>query len=233
MVAHPAWDTDQRPPVVLWMHGRTSSKEIDPGRYLRWIRAGLGVCAIDLPGHGERVDAALQPPTSTLAVVGQMVRQLDGIVTALSDFNAFNMTCTAIGGISAGGMAALARLCKPHSFVCASVEATSGSWRHLRAEALEHAADSRALAANDPMQNLNGWREIPLQVIHTRADQWMPIQAQEEFVAALRQQYAQPNVIEFIQYEQTGAPHEHLGFGRMAADAKNRQAEFLKRHLAG
>jgi len=34
------------------MHGRTANKELDPGRYLRLIRAGIAVCAIDLPGHG-------------------------------------------------------------------------------------------------------------------------------------------------------------------------------------
>ena len=43
-----------RIPFLLWMHGRTATKELDPGRYLRLARAGIGACAIDLPGHGER-----------------------------------------------------------------------------------------------------------------------------------------------------------------------------------
>jgi len=52
LLAHPDWETPA--PVVLWMHGRTVSKELDPGRYLRWVRAGIAACAVDLPGHGER-----------------------------------------------------------------------------------------------------------------------------------------------------------------------------------
>ena len=43
-----------RIPFLVWMHGRTATKELDPGRYLRLARAGIGSCAIDLPGHGER-----------------------------------------------------------------------------------------------------------------------------------------------------------------------------------
>ena len=54
LIAHPDWDSVEPVPFVIWMHGRTVSKELDPGRYLRWIRAGFGVCAVDLPGHGER-----------------------------------------------------------------------------------------------------------------------------------------------------------------------------------
>ncbi|RMD65955.1 MAG: hypothetical protein D6824_01705, partial [Planctomycetota bacterium] len=81
LLAHPNWRTPA--PVVVWMHGRTVSKEIDPGRYLRWIRAGLGVCALDLPGHGERFDRALQGPEATLYVVRQMLDELDDVVQSL------------------------------------------------------------------------------------------------------------------------------------------------------
>jgi hypothetical protein len=73
LLAHPDWEGGERVPLVLWMHGRTVTKEIDPGRYLRWIRAGIGACAVDLPGHGERFDAALQEPERTLDVVLGMV----------------------------------------------------------------------------------------------------------------------------------------------------------------
>lgn len=31
LLAHPDWTTPA--PVVIWMHGRTVSKELDPGRY--------------------------------------------------------------------------------------------------------------------------------------------------------------------------------------------------------
>ena len=64
LLVHPDW---ARPaPFVLWMHGRTVDKELDPGRYLRWVRAGIGACAIDLPGHGERHEAAADEPSSTI-----------------------------------------------------------------------------------------------------------------------------------------------------------------------
>ena len=44
-------------PTIIWIHGRTVSKELDPGRYLRWLRAG------PTPGNppgglGVRVDSA-------------------------------------------------------------------------------------------------------------------------------------------------------------------------------
>jgi hypothetical protein len=34
-----------------------------------------------------------------------------------------------------------------------------------------------------------------------------------------------------VTYERTGAPGEHIGFGAMASDAKDRQRDFLKRCL--
>ena len=33
------------------------------------------------------------------------------------------------------------------------------------------------------------------------------------------------------EYGETGAPYEHSGFGRLASDAKDRQVNFLVRHL--
>ena len=44
-------------PFLFWIHGRTADKELDPGRYLRYMRRGLNICAVDLPGHGGRFDA--------------------------------------------------------------------------------------------------------------------------------------------------------------------------------
>ncbi len=37
--------------------------------------------------------------------------------------------------------------------------------------------------------------------------------------------------IELISWPETGAPHEHMGFGRMSNEAKNRQTEFLAEWL--
>ena len=61
LLVHPHLDrtsgTVTRPaPVLVWMHGRTVAKELDPGRYLRLARAGIASCALDLPGHGERAE---------------------------------------------------------------------------------------------------------------------------------------------------------------------------------
>jgi hypothetical protein len=33
------------------------------------------------------------------------------------------------------------------------------------------------------------------------------------------------------EYGETGAPHEHSGFGKFASDAKDRQTNFLVKHL--
>jgi|GEM_PF-343042 len=53
---------------------------------------------------------------------------------------------------------------------------------------------------------------------------------QREFVEALKARGAARDV-EMHEYGETGAPHEHSGFGRFAADAKDRQTNFLVRYL--
>jgi alpha-beta hydrolase superfamily lysophospholipase len=231
MLAHPDWAAAHPVPAVIWMHGRTVSKEIDPGRYLRWLRAGIGVCAVDLPGHGERFEAALQAPSRTFDVVWQMQEEIDGLLEALGVAGQFDPSRMAIGGMSAGGMATLARLCRPHAFRCASVEATSGSWWHQREHAMFRGRDEAAIATVDPIRHLDTWREIPLQAFHARHDEWVSYEGQAAFIDAVGQRYADPRRIELVTYEHTGAPYEHAGFGRMAADAKNRQRDFFRRHL--
>ncbi|TDJ57971.1 MAG: hypothetical protein E2O40_02105 [Planctomycetota bacterium] len=230
MLVHPDWESATPVPVVLWMHGRTVDKELDPGRYLRWMRAGIAACAVDLPGHGERFDAALQEPDRTLDVVRQMLGEIDPIVDALGAMGLFDLDRAGIGGVSAGGMTALARLCTRHRFRCVSVEATTGSWRHQSHRPMfrdrgEEAGDL------DPIEHLDGWREIPFQALHARHDEWVPIDGQQTFIDALRRQYRDPDRIEFIRYDRTGAAYEHAGFGRMASEAKNSQLDFLKRRL--
>ena len=223
MLVHPDWESAIPAPVVLWMHGRTVDKELDPGRYLRWLRAGIATCTVDLPGHGERFEAALHEPERAMDVVMRMVAEIDPIIGALREMDIFDLDRAGIGGMSGGGMATLARLCTGHPFRCASVEATSGSWRHRDRR--------REVSPLDPIARLGGWREIPLQVFHGRHDEWVPIESQESFVGALGQRYRDPGLIEFIRYDRTGALYEHAGFGRMAADAKNRQLGFFKRWL--
>ena len=137
----------------------------------------------------------------------------------------------AIGGMSAGGMAALARLCRPHDFRCAAVEATSGSWVHQQHREMFEGRAPEEIAALNPIANLDGWREIPVQAIHSRLDEWVAFEGQRVFFEALRARAEHVDRIELVVYEETGAPFEHAGFGRHAADAKNRQRDFCARWL--
>lgn len=221
------------------MHGRTVTKEIDPGRYLRWVRAGIVACAVDLPGHGERFEARLQTPEATLEVVEQMVQEIDGVTEALRAHllhegpagagDSAPRLSLGIGGMSAGGMVAMARLCRRHPFVAASVEASTGSWRRQSHRAMWDQARADRL---DPIEHLESWREIPFQAIHARHDEWVNVDGQREFIESLRARAAQPGQIEFEVFEErTGAPFEHAGFGRFGAKAKDLQTQFWQRRL--
>ena len=68
-------------------------------------------------------------------------------------------------------------------------------------------------------------------MLHGRHDEWVPVERQKAFLDALGKRYRDPGLIEFIRYDRTGAAYEHAGFGRMAADAKNRQSSFFIRWL--
>jgi hypothetical protein len=50
------------------------------------------------------------------------------------------------------------------------------------------------------------------------------------FVETLRARGLAREVV-MHEFGETGAPHEHSGFGRFAAEAKDRQTEFLVRHV--
>lgn len=243
MLAHPDWKTPA--PIVIWLHGRTVRKETDPGRYLRWIRAGIAACAVDLPGHGERFEADLHTPARTLDLVAGAVAEVDHIVEALSAREyegVLDLDRMALGGMSAGGMVTLRRLCDAHPFVCAAVEATSGNLVDMYRARGGHGEGAlprhslEAIAPLNPMEHLESWRPIPLLALHTRADRLVPVAAQEKFIDALRRHYAtrraDPSMIELMTWDKTGAPDEHAGFGRFANDAKNAQVEFLAKHLA-
>ncbi len=241
LLAHPDWSTPS--PVVLWLHGRTANKELDPGRYLRWIRAGIAACAIDLPGHGERANSAMQTPERTLGVLAAAIPEVDRVVAALGEPSlggVFDVDRMGLGGMSAGGMVALRRLCDAHSFRCASVEATTGDLAALyhpgsgRRWLVDHPADR--VAALDPSTHLNSWRPIPLLALHSEADRLIPVAGQRGFIESLRTRYvalgADPSMVELHTWPETGAPEEHIGFGRMSNDAKNLQTAFWTRHLS-
>ncbi len=250
LVAHPdaGWDRGGAAatprPVMLWFHGRTVSKELDPGRYLRWLRApgatpgsaaGFAVCAVDLPGHGERFDPAMQEPSRTLDVVAAAVDEIDAILDDLSSARwngVFDLARVGIGGMSAGGMVTLVRLCAPNPFKCAAVEATSGAFGFMVERGLYEPA---AAARLEPLRRLAGWRPVPLLALHSEADQWVPVSSMRSFLTALAGRYreagADPSLIEFKTWESTGAPNEHYGFGRVSNEAKSVQLEFLIKAL--
>ena len=95
-------------PFLLWMHGRTAHKELDNSRYLRMIRAGMACVAIDLPGHGERSEPHMQTSERSMEVIEGMVNALPGMRDALAAHAGFDLARAAIGGMSLGGMVALA-----------------------------------------------------------------------------------------------------------------------------
>jgi len=244
IVAHPDWETPA--PLVLWMHGRTSRKEIDSGRYLRLIRAGIAVCAIDLPGHGDRADDALQTASGTVEMLTRALPEVDMTIDALLQgphASAFDSGRLGIGGISAGGMVTLRRLCEPHGFSCAAVEATSGWLEGLyfpdaggqHRWPVDHSR--HAVETIDPMASLEGFEPLPLLALHSEADELVPFAVQKRFLDQLCEHYetrgTDADMIEMTTWAETGAPQEHLGFGRHSNEAKNLQVDFFKKHLLG
>ncbi|HBS29940.1 MAG TPA: hypothetical protein DEB06_10960 [Phycisphaerales bacterium] len=247
LLAHPreAWWDSPEPspaPVVIWMHGRSVNKELDPGRYLRWVRAGIGACAIDLPGHGEREVPGMGEPERVLEIAERVASvEIDAVVRALAApalRAAFDASRMALGGMSLGGMTTMIRLCRPHPFVCATVEAASGDFRAMAARpAFAHPDGTlREEAARlNPIDRLSGWRSIPFLALHSELDEWVPVAGVRSFVDALRaratDEGADPAQAALHTWPRTGAPYEHVGFGRFSNEAKNLQTEFLARHL--
>lgn len=241
LIAQP--DGDAPSPFVLWMHGRTVRKELDPGRYLRWVRAGIAAVALDLPGHGARFIPGVQDSEHAPAVIAQMVNEIDPVLASLRDrYPRLDFSRAAIGGMSAGGMATLRRLCDPHPFVAAAVEGTTGDLTGLylgidRDEAGSDptARDRATIESIDAGRRLDSFKPIPLLALHTEGDEMVPIEMQRAFLKSLGGHYrdkgASPDLISLHTFRDTGAPHEHAGFGRSGSEAKDLQVEFFKRVL--
>lgn len=244
LVSHPDWRAPA--PVMLWMHGRTAYKELDPGRYMRWLRAGIACISIDLPGHGERYDASMHHPRRTMDILAGALGEVDAVLDdarTMPDAACFDFERMGIGGMSAGGMVALRRLCQPHAFRCAAVEGTTGWLEGLYFPSsgasgaspwgIKH--DRATVDAVDASAHLEGFAPLPLLSLHSEADEIVPWRVQREFLDRLRRHYtdrgADPSQIESTTWPQTGAPSEHAGFGRVSNDAKNLQTEFLSRTL--
>lgn len=219
-------------PLVLWLHGRTVSKEIDTARYTRLMRGGIGVCALDLPGHGEREDAALQVPDALPDLLAQARAELDPVLEDLRRVPWVDAARLAIGGVSGGGMIALRRLGEPHPFRCAAVEAAAGDFSLADVSRRFEVARLRGL---DPSAQLAAWRTIPLLAMHSEKDEVVPVAAIRGFVEALRARYvaagASPELARLITWPETGAPQEHSGFGRFAGEARQHLVAFFAEHL--
>ncbi len=230
MLVAPERVVSEPPPLLIWLHGRTAWKELDAGRYLRLMRAGIAVCAIDLPGHGDRYEPVLTAPDRVLDVVLQASDELDGVIAGAVDQLQASANHVAIGGMSAGGMACLHRLCEPHDVAACALEATSGDWLTIpMANTSDQARKARVAEAN-PQRRLNGWSPLPVLAVHCRADAWIPFESQWRFLDAVDQRQA-GTPVERVAYDRTGAPGEHAGFGTHAADSKACQCSFLERHL--
>lgn len=242
LLAHPDWKTPT--PAAIWLHGRTASKEMDPGRYMRWLRAGIAVVAVDLPGHGERGAPEMQESRATLEVMEKALGEIDPIIASL-DGSLFDKSRLGIGGMSLGGMITLRALCEPRPipFKAAAVEATCG-WLTGMYFPAEHGLSvppwpidhPRPRAESlDPAMHLSGFTPLPLLALHSETDAMVPWEVQRLFLEKLRDHYkamgADPSLIEVKTWPKTGAPREHIGFGIFSNDAKNNQTEFFARTL--
>ncbi|MCE2653436.1 MAG: alpha/beta hydrolase family protein [bacterium] len=241
LMAHPDWRTPC--PTLIWMHGRTANKELDNGRYLRLLRVGIASVAIDLPGHGERLDTGLQSPERTLEMLATVRHELDEVVEELHGPHhggVFDVERLAIGGMSAGGMAALRKLCEPHHvFTCGAVESTAGNLAMLYGDTPENPwpvhHSPQTVAPLDPLINMATWRVVPLLALHSAADRIVPLDCITTFVSALRTMYrdrgADADLVKIHTWATTGAPDEHSGFGRVAGEAKTLLVQFLVEKL--
>jgi hypothetical protein len=71
--------------------------------------------------------------------------------------------------------------------------------------------------------------------MHSEADEVVPVAAIRSFVEALRRRYASegapPEDVRLITWPRTGAPQEHLGFGKLAGEARQHLVAFLTERL--
>jgi fermentation-respiration switch protein FrsA (DUF1100 family) len=80
-------------------------------------------------------------------------------------------------------------------------------------------------------EHLAGVAPVPLLALHSEADSMVPWPGQRDFLERLREHYAavgaKRSLVREHTWAETGAPFEHVGFGKVSNEAKNMQTDFL------
>ena len=163
----------------------------------------------------------------------QMSSEIPLVLAELDAIGGFSMEHAAIGGMSAGGLTAVYHLLNPHNFKTVVLEASGGAWRHLRNSGMLLHVTEQELEQVNPMNHLDSWKDIPLLAFHNKHDARIPFATEADFIDAIKLQSSNPEDIELVAFEASGAPDEHMGFGRESAFVKEVQVEFLVKHLLG
>ena len=162
-----------------------------------------------------------------------MAEEIDEIINELAMTPYFDTTNCAIGGMSAGGLATSYRLVLPHLFKAAILESTGGQWKYLHDNPFFSHLSADEIEAINPMNRIDGWRDIPVLAVHSKHDKRIPYATESDFIEALKAKSNSPEEIELLSFDNTGAPEEHMGYGRESAFVKETEIEFLAKYLLG
>ena len=167
---------------------------------------------MDLPGHGERAVDSYQTVEGTLQTILEMSEELDEVHAAIVGNLRVDPEQIAIGGMSAGGMAAAHRLVTPHPYRAMLMEASTGNWAAQAHRPMFQPLSPEALQAHDPMAfgHLDPHPSVgPTQPF----GRWIRFEGQCEFGSGTR---STDHPVELQAYDQTGAPKNTLDSGNSA-----------------